>query len=155
MVWCGRELHWSTLDVSLQGTKNQSKEKSERQDNTTVLTRNAKATYHHRWIVPLLVSAGRIRIDAVIDDLQRRQTNSLHGAKVGIPEPACLKTKEVSKGVHTNKTAEEENSELNLFETNNKLICPQTQQLLYGYIFFPYKQRFVLFLCAFVALKVK
>lgn len=49
-------------------------------------------TYHHRWIVPLLVSACGIWVDAVIDDLERCQANGLHGAKVGLPEPACLWT---------------------------------------------------------------
>lgn len=47
-------------------------------------------TYHHRWIVPLLVSACSIWVDAVIDDLERCQANSLHGAEVCVPEPASL-----------------------------------------------------------------
>lgn len=50
-------------------------------------------TYHHRWIVPLLVSARSIWIDAVIDDLERCQTDRLHGAEVGLPKPTCLKLK--------------------------------------------------------------
>lgn len=49
-------------------------------------------TYHHRWMVPLLVSTCSIWVDAIIDDLECCQANSLHGAEVGLPEPACLQT---------------------------------------------------------------
>lgn len=49
-------------------------------------------TYHHRRIVPLLVGACSIRIDAVIDDLERCQADSLHGTEVGLPEPTSLWT---------------------------------------------------------------
>lgn len=50
-------------------------------------------THHHRWIVPLLIGACSIWIDAVVDDLKRRQTNSLHGTEIGLPEPASLWTR--------------------------------------------------------------
>lgn len=49
-------------------------------------------TYHHRWVVPLLVGACGIRVDAVVDDLERRQADGLHGAEVGLPEPTGLRT---------------------------------------------------------------
>lgn len=49
-----------------------------------------KGTYHNRWVVPLLISMGSIWVNAVIDDLQRCQTNNFHGAEVGLPEPPSL-----------------------------------------------------------------
>lgn len=50
-------------------------------------------TYHHRRIVPLLVGACSIWIDPVVDDLECCQSDGLHGAKVGLPKPVCLRMK--------------------------------------------------------------
>lgn len=50
-------------------------------------------TYHHRRIVPLLVGACSIWIDAVVDDLECCQSDGLHGAEVGLPKPAGLRIK--------------------------------------------------------------
>lgn len=75
-------------------------------NNITIIVLNGQnVTYHHRWIVPLLIRACSIWVDAVIDDLERCQANSLHGAEVGLPEPACLRTKgtDFLKYTHTNK----------------------------------------------------
>lgn len=51
-----------------------------------------RATYHHWRVVPLLVGACGVRVDAVVDDLQGRQANVLHGTEVGLPEPTSLRT---------------------------------------------------------------
>lgn len=50
-------------------------------------------TYHHRWVVPLLVGACSIWIDTVVDDLECCQSDCLHGAEIGLPKPACLRMK--------------------------------------------------------------
>lgn len=52
-----------------------------------------KGTYHNGWIIPLFISMSSVRVNAVIDDLQSGQTNSFHGAEVGLPEPSSLKQK--------------------------------------------------------------
>lgn len=50
------------------------------------------ATYHHWWVVPLFIGACGVRVDAVVDDLECRQADVLHGAEVRLPEPAGLRT---------------------------------------------------------------
>lgn len=91
-------------------------------------------TYHHRRIVPLLVGACSIRIDAVIDDLERCQANSLHGTEVGLPEPTglwtnrrdlfiCVRDHEIIKN---NEGATKMNSAVQIL----KVICKNIEFLL-------------------------
>lgn len=61
-------------------------------DNCQTYPISHTGTYHHGRIVPLLVGACSIRIDSVIDDLERCQADSLHGTEVGLPEPTGLWT---------------------------------------------------------------
>lgn len=52
--------------------------------------RSKNDTYNYKRIVPLFVGTSCIGVDAIVNDLESGQANSLHGAEVGFPEPAGL-----------------------------------------------------------------
>lgn len=54
------------------------------------LKKTKKVTYNYRRIVPLFIGTSCIWVDAIVNDLESRHADSLHGAEVGFPEPAGL-----------------------------------------------------------------